>query len=68
MRAAGMEASASVKNKIDSNVPPELSERTLAARKRRGVTRTDTLVDTGQFRNSITYVVVNNNEREEPGT
>lgn len=64
LAAAGSTASQSVKSKINSNVPPELSERTLQARQRRGVTRTNTLVDTGQFRNSITYVLILKGSRE----
>lgn len=57
LQSAGMEAAASVKRTINSNVPPELAESTLEARRARGVTRTTTLVDTGEYRNSITYVV-----------
>ena len=45
--AAGFSATTSVKRMINSNIEPALSERTLAARKAKGVTRTDTLVDTG---------------------
>jgi phage gpG-like protein len=57
LHAAGIKASTSVKNKINSNIPPPLGESTLAARRRRGRTGTKTLIDTGQLRNSITYVV-----------
>lgn len=55
--AAGLIAQASVKNKMSSNVPPPLKESTLAARRRRGVTRTNTLVDTANLQAHITYVV-----------
>lgn len=57
MNIAGMIAVTAVKTLINSNISPELSPRTIAAREARGVTRTNTLVDTGQFRNSITYVL-----------
>ena len=53
----GLTAVASIKKKIRSNIPPELGPKTLEARRRRGVYRTHTLVDTGQLLNSITYVV-----------
>jgi hypothetical protein len=42
---------------INSNVGPPLKPGTLAARRRRGLKRTNTLVDTGQMRNAVTYVV-----------
>ena len=57
MGAAGMIASSSAKHKINSNIQPELKESTLEARRRRGVTRENTLVDTGSLRNAITYVI-----------
>lgn len=56
-RAAGMAGASAVKTMINSNVAPSLKPATLAARKRRGVKRTNTLVDTGQMRNAVTYVV-----------
>ncbi len=55
---AGIVASNSVKNTIntaDGFAP--LSDATLLARAKRGVKRTKPLVDTGQLRNSITYIV-----------
>lgn len=55
--AAGQAGASAVKAKINSNVGPPLAASTLAARKRRGVKRTNTLVDTGQMRNAVTYVV-----------
>lgn len=57
LNRAGLVAVNSVRAKINSNIPPKLADSTLAARRRRGVTRENTLVDTGQYRNSITYVV-----------
>ena len=57
MEAAGMIAASAVKARINSNIQPALADSTLAARKRRGVKRTNTLVDTGQMRNAVTYVV-----------
>ncbi|KWA35743.1 hypothetical protein WT41_01445 [Burkholderia territorii] len=57
LNRAGLVAQNSVRAKINSNIPPKLADSTLAARRRRGVTRENTLVDTGQYRNSITYVV-----------
>lgn len=56
LEATGIEAMLAVKNMINSNVPPPLSQYTIAKRVARGVTRTNTLVDTAQFRESITYV------------
>jgi hypothetical protein len=53
----GLRTQAAIKNKIASNIPPPLGEATLAARRRRGVTRTNTLIDTGNMQNSINYVI-----------
>jgi len=57
LTAAGLTAEMAVKAKINSNIQPELAESTLDARRRRGVTRENTLVDTAQLRNSVTHVV-----------
>jgi phage gpG-like protein len=57
LHAAGMVASNSVKDTINAGVPPALKEGTIAARLRRGRTGNVPLIDTGQLRNSITYVV-----------
>jgi hypothetical protein len=57
MHAAGIKAVSAVKLMISSNIQPALAEGTLAARRRRGVTRTNTLVDTGNLQNHINYVV-----------
>ncbi len=57
LHAAGIVAADSIKEKINSNTPPPLAERTLADRRARGVTRTNTLVDEAEMRNAVTYVV-----------
>lgn len=57
LNMAGIAAQNSVRAKVNSNIAPQLAESTLEARRRRGVTRENTLVDTGQYRNSITYVI-----------
>lgn len=57
LNAAGLIAQSAVKKKMSSNVPPKLADSTLAARRRRSVTRTDTLVDTGNLQNHVTYVI-----------
>lgn len=57
LQAAGIEAVSSVKQKIRSGPFQELSKRTLAARKRWGVTRTKPLLDTLQMLNATNYVV-----------
>ncbi|MFM0044120.1 hypothetical protein [Paraburkholderia sediminicola] len=59
LTSAGVTAENSVKRKINSNIQPELADSTLEARRRRGVTRKNTLVDTGQLRNSVTHVIRN---------
>lgn len=61
MHAAGLIAQNAVKARINSNIQPALSPRTLAARRARGRTGENTLVETGQLRNSVTYVVVGGN-------
>ncbi|CAN0620535.1 conserved protein of unknown function [Burkholderia multivorans] len=55
--SAGLIAQNSVRAKVNSNIAPELADSTLEARRRRGVTRENTLVDSAQYRNSITYVI-----------
>lgn len=55
---AGLIAQNSVKATITAGEGfAPLAESTLAARKRRGVSRTKPLIDTGSLRNSITYVI-----------
>ncbi|KVN30704.1 hypothetical protein WJ63_07950 [Burkholderia pyrrocinia] len=57
LNRAGLVAQNSVRAKVNSNIQPKLADTTLAARRRRGVMRENTLIDTAQYRNSITYVV-----------
>lgn len=57
LHSAGLIGQNAARAKINSNIQPKLADSTLAARRARGVTRTNTLVDTGQLRNSVTYVV-----------
>ena len=57
LHAAGLIAQNSVRRTLTASAYRPLSERTLAERRARGRTGTRPLVDTGQYRNSITYVV-----------
>lgn len=57
LNRAGMVAQNSVRAKINSGDFAPLSEATLRARRRAGKTRTKPLIDTGQLRNSITYII-----------
>lgn len=57
LHAAGLTAASSIKRKITDGPFQPLSERTLAARRARGVTRTKPLIDTGQLRAAISYVI-----------
>lgn len=57
LHAAGLIATSSVKNGINAGIDPALADATIAARQRKGRTRTTPLVDTGAFRESIKYVV-----------
>ena len=57
LHRAGLEGSTAVKRKIDEGPFEPLAPRTLQARKARGRTGEKPLIDTGQYRNSITYVV-----------
>jgi len=57
LHAAGFVAVNSVKTLINSNIAPPLAKATLQARARRGVTRTNTLVDTGNYRNAFNYFI-----------
>lgn len=59
LTSAGLIAENSVKRKINSNIQPKLADSTLEARRRRGVTRENTLVDTAGMRNSVTSLVRN---------
>lgn len=53
----GLQAVNAVKARINAGPPPPLKPGTIAARKRRGRTGTKPLIDTGQLRNAITYVI-----------
>lgn len=55
--AAGLIAQASVKRKMNVGPFAKLADSTLAARRRRGVTRTTPTVDTANLQAHITYVV-----------
>lgn len=57
LHAAGLIAQNSVRRTLTTAAYHPLSERTLAERRARGRTGTKPLIDTGQYRNSITYVV-----------
>lgn len=57
LNAAGIAATSAVKSKITQGPFAPLSQSTLAARRRRGRFGTRPLIDTGQLRNSINYVV-----------
>lgn len=53
----GLTAQNGIRERIGQNLPPPLKPGTLAARRHRGRTGTMTLQDTGQLRNSMTYVI-----------
>lgn len=57
LHAMGLKAQVAVRRRIVEGPFVPLSERTIAARKARGVTRTSPLIDTGQLRNAVTYVI-----------
>ncbi len=57
LHGLGLIAQAAVRNKINEGIPPPLAESTLRARRARGRTGTKSLIDTGQLRNAITYVI-----------
>lgn len=57
LHSAGLIAQNSVRATINEGIPPPLKPSTLAARRRRGRTGTKPLIDTGQLRNAITYVL-----------
>jgi hypothetical protein len=54
---AGQTAVDGIKARITSNTPPALAKRTIQARRRRGVTRTNTLVDKAKMLNAVTWVI-----------
>jgi phage gpG-like protein len=57
LNATGLIAQAGARNEINSGAFEALAAATLAARLRRGRTGDKPLIDTGQLRNSITYVI-----------
>lgn len=57
LNAAGLIAQAGIRRKITTGPFQPLAESTLAARRRRGRSGEKPLIDTGQYRNSITYVI-----------
>lgn len=57
LNGAGLAAQSGVRGKINDGPFEALAESTLAARQRRGRTGDKPLIDTGQLRNSITYVI-----------
>jgi phage gpG-like protein len=57
LHSVGLVAVSAVRRKLTDGPFAPLAPRTLAKRKARGVKRTKPLIDTGQMRNSITYVV-----------
>lgn len=57
LNIAGLTAQSSIRGTINEGIGPELADSTLAARRARGRKGTKPLVDTGQLRNAINYVV-----------
>ncbi|MFJ7312524.1 hypothetical protein ACIQVE_07085 [Pseudomonas sp. NPDC098747] len=57
LHAAGLVGQAGARYQINSGDHAPLAEGTLSARRKRGRTGEKPLIDTGQLRNSITYVV-----------
>lgn len=64
---AGMKATMSVKNLINAGDFAPLMPSTVKARKKRGRKSIKPLVDTGQYRNSQTYVIKNGDEEVKSG-
>jgi hypothetical protein len=59
LHAAGMLGQNAVRAKISDGPFQQLADSTLAARRARGRTGEKPLLDTGQYRNAITYVIRN---------
>jgi len=57
LNAAGLVGQAAARNEINTGSFQALAAATIRARQRRGRTGTKPLIDTGQFRNSVNYVV-----------
>ncbi len=60
LHAAGLAGQSAAQNKITEGPFAPLSEKTLSARRRRGRTGTKPLIDTGELRRSVSYVVRDN--------
>lgn len=65
--SAGMKATMSVKRVINSGEFTALAPLTIAKRKARGRKSEKPLVDTGQYRNSHTYIIMNKDEEIKRG-
>lgn len=57
LHKVGLTAQSAIRAKINEGPPPALADSTLAARARKGRKSKKPLVDTGQLRNSINYVI-----------
>jgi phage gpG-like protein len=57
LHKAGLVTQASIRNTINEGIAPTLAPNTLSARRARGRTGDKPLIDTGQLRNSINYVI-----------
>lgn len=57
LHAIGLKAQTAIKRRFVDGPFVPLSDATLANRKARGVTRTKPMIDTGQLRNSVNYVI-----------
>ncbi len=57
LNQVGLMAQSAVRRKISLGPFVPLAEATIKARQRRGVTRINPLMDTGKYRQSITYVI-----------
>lgn len=57
LNAVGLIGQAAIRAKINEGPPPPLAAPTIAARQSRGRTGTKPLIDTGQLRNAINYVL-----------
>ena len=57
LMGAGLAGQAAIRHKITDGPFVPLKPATLAARKRRGVSRTKPLTDTGQMKSSVQYVI-----------
>jgi len=55
--AIGLRTAAAIKRRFALGIPPPLKPSTLAARRRRGRSGTTPLIDTGQLRNAISFVI-----------